>query len=128
MGKVTKKEMPVWAKLGHKKPVTRREFLGYGLIPFAASAFVPGALSLLVSPEAEAALCASSGGGLVPFITLNLSGGASISSNFLPFDAGGSPLASYTKLGMGNNTGANALTYTTEMGAAQWSTANGNTI
>jgi hypothetical protein len=128
MGKVTKKEMPMWAKLGHKKPTTRREFLGYGMIPFAASALVPSALSLLVSPEAHAANCASGSGSMVPFITLNLAGGASMASNFVPFNAAGSPLASYTKMGLGNNTGANALAFQTEMGVSQWSTPVGANV
>ncbi len=128
MGKVTKKEMPVWAKLGHSKPVTRREFLGYGMIPFAASALVPGALGLL-SPQAFAAECAApSANALIPFVTLNLSGGAGISSNFLPRLASGDLLPSYTKMGMGNNTGANALTPTAEFGVNSWATANGNAI
>ncbi len=128
MGKVTKKEMPIWAKLGHSKPVTRREFLGYGIIPFAASALVPGALGLL-SPQAFAAECAApSGSELVSFVTLNLSGGAGISSNFLPRLASGDLLPSYTKMGMGNNTGANALTTSSEFGVNSWATANGNAI
>lgn len=129
MGKLSKKEMPIWAKLGHKKPTTRREFLGYGMIPFAARAFLPSALgSLFMSPEAYAAQCSSSANAMVPFITLNLAGGASISSNFVPFDQGGQPLTSYTKMGLGNNTGANALAFTSEMGVNQWSTANGQAI
>jgi len=129
MGKVTKKEMPFWAKLGHKKPTTRREFLGYGMIPWAASAFLPSALgSLLVGSKAYAAECAATGSSMASFITLNLSGGASISSNFVPFDANGQPLTSYTKMGLGNNTGANALVFTSDMGVNQWSTANGNAI
>lgn len=129
MGKVTKKEMPIWAKLGHSKPVTRREFLGYGMIPFAASAMVPGALGLLTSVDAYAADCAAaSATQLVPFITLNLSGGASLSSNYLPRTAAGALLPSYTKMGMGNNTGANALTTTTEFGVNSFSTPNGQAI
>jgi hypothetical protein len=127
MGKVTKKEMPIWAKMGHKKPTTRREFLGYGLIPFAASIVTPGILSVL-SEQAAAATCSMSNGSMAPFITLNLSGGASIASNFLPFNANGAPLSTYTKIGMGDNSGVNALTFTSEMGVNQWATANGNAM
>ncbi len=130
MGKVKKKEIPIWAQLGHRKPVTRREFLGYGMIPFAASALFPGALSLF-SPSAAAVECADSAGSgssLVPFITLNLAGGAGLSANFLPRDAGGNLLPSYTKMGMGNNSGANALTLETEFGVQSWATPNGNAI
>lgn len=129
MGKVTKKEMPIWAKLGHSKPVTRREFLGYGMIPFAASALVPGALGLLTGLDAEAAECAAASAvQLAPFVTINLSGGASLSSNYLPRLASGAVLPSYTKMGMGNNTGANALTLTTEFGVNSFSTPNGQAI
>lgn len=123
MGKVTKKEMPIWAKMGHRKPVTRREFLGYGMIPFAASALVPNALGLLTPTAAEAQEapnCATASGNLAPFVTLNLAGGAGISANFVPFQANGQPLPSYTKMGLGNNTGANALTFQSEFGVAQW--------
>lgn len=128
MGKVTKKEMPIWAKLGHAKPVTRREFLGYGIIPFAASAMVPGALGL-ITPQAFAAECAATTGSeKVPFITLNLAGGAGLSANFLPRLESGDLLPSYTKMGMGNNSGANALTTTNEFGVNSWATANGNAI
>jgi len=105
MGRFTKKDMPMWAKTGHRKPVTRREFLSHGMIPFAASALVPGALGLL-SPDVMAAglNCPSdAGAGIAAFITLNLSGGASLSSNFLPRDAGGQLLASYGKIGGGTN-------------------------
>jgi hypothetical protein len=113
MGKTNRKEMPAWAKMGHKKPVTRREFLAHGIIPFAASALVPSALSLFASPGAFAAEnCASSGASLTlpAFFTLNLAGGASLAGNYIPRLASGDLLPSYTKMGLGNNTGANALT------------------
>ena len=105
MGRFTKKQMPAWAKTGHAKPVTRRDFLAHGIIPFAASALVPSALGLLTTsvPSAMAAAvnCPASSGGMASFITLNLAGGASLSSNFLPRDIGGQMLASYGKLGGG---------------------------
>ncbi len=128
MGKVTKKEMPMWAKLGHAKPTTRREFLGYGMIPFAASTLFPAALQMLFSPEAQAAECAVPSNTLSSFITVNLAGGASMSSNFLARDANGALLTSYTKMGLGNNAGANALVVDTEFGVASFPTANGAAI
>lgn len=120
MGKVTKKEMPIWAKLGHPKPVSRREFLGYGMIPFAVQAFVPGALGLLTSIRANAAEleCAEGGGTMPAFITLNLAGGASLISNFLPRDAGGQVIASLSK--MGGGTAAN-IPLIEDLGANNWS-------
>lgn len=130
MGKVNKKEMPMWAKTGHKKPVTRREFLAHGLIPFAASMFVAPGLGLL-SPSnaiAQQINCAAGGSGLPAFITLNLAGGASLSGNYMPTDAGGAPLASYSK--MGNGSGANIPARTVEFGVAGWvaTGTNGNTF
>lgn len=115
MGKVTKKEMPMWAKTGHRKPVTRREFLASGLMPFAVSSLVPGALGLLCAPfgaTANAAECPTTDGILPSFVTLNLAGGAGLSANFLPRDAGGQLLNSYSK--MGGGTSAN-LTVDPEM-------------
>lgn len=106
MGKVTKKEMPMWAKTGHAKPVTRRDFLAHGLIPFAASALVPGALGLLTAPfgaSANAATCESGGGILPSFVTVNLSGGAGLAGNFIPRDKGGQLLPSYGKIGGGTS-------------------------
>ncbi|MGE4130714.1 MAG: hypothetical protein AB7F86_03705 [Bdellovibrionales bacterium] len=129
MGKVKKQEIPMWAQMGHKKPTTRREFLGYGIIPFAAYLTMPSMLSLLVSPDANAADCSAAGAAsMCSFITLNLAGGGSMSSNYLPRDAGGNPLPSYDRMGMGNNTGANALTFDTEFGVTGWATANGNAL
>lgn len=104
MGKMTKKEMPMWAKTGHSKPVSRREFLAHGLIPFAASALVPGALGLLGTPfgaQAATGTCPTSTGILPSFVTLNLAGGAGLAANFIPRDAGGQLLPSYSKIGGG---------------------------
>lgn len=124
MGKLKRKEMPMWAKTGHSKPVTRREFLAAGIIPFAASTLVPGALGLLTSLPASAAEanCAAETSAFAPLISLNLSGGASIASNFLPRDKGGQLLASYSKVGGG--TSAN-LTPVEEFGITQFSSTSG---
>ncbi|MBX2988000.1 MAG: hypothetical protein KF802_08880 [Bdellovibrionaceae bacterium] len=101
-----KKDIPLWAKTGHARPVTRRDFLAAGLIPFAASALLPSWMSLfLASPEAQAqsALnCSSGNSAWIPFITLNLAGGAAMMSNYLPMNAAGAPIASYSKMGLGN--------------------------
>lgn len=130
MGKVNKKEMPMWAKTGHKKPVTRREFLAHGLIPFAASMYVAPGLGLL-SPSnaiAQQINCTSGGSGYPAFVTVNLAGGASLASNYMPTDAGGAPLASYSKIG--NGSGAAVPARTVEFGVAGWNAqgTNGNTF
>ncbi len=101
-----KKDIPMWAKTGHKKPVTRRDFLAAGIIPFAASVFVPSWASLLLSGKAHAAegdMNCDAADALIPVVTVNLSGGAALSSNFLPMNAAGDPIASYNKMGLGNN-------------------------
>lgn len=130
MGKMKKKEMPLWAQSGHSKPVSRREFLAAGLIPFAASALVPGALGLLTSQNAFAQANCSSGTGsaLIPFITLNLAGGAGLSANWTPRQASGDLLLSYSKMGQGNNTGANALDLETEFGVPAFPRFGGNVM
>ncbi|MBX3021865.1 MAG: hypothetical protein KF799_09335 [Bdellovibrionales bacterium] len=103
------KKIPMWAKLNHPRPSTRREFLATGVIPFAAWAVGPSLGSLLLSApaaEAQAANClAAAGSGFIPFITLNLSGGPSLASQLVVKDLNGAPLNSYTKLGQGSGPG-----------------------
>lgn len=97
------KNIPQWALTGHKKPTTRREFLGYGMIPFAASTFMPNLFQLL-SPQvagAQSANCSVAASTMIPFIQFNLSGGAGLMANFLPHDMNRNPLASYSILGVG---------------------------
>lgn len=106
MKKNKSQEIPSWAKTGHSKPVTRRELLAHGIIPFAGTLFAPQMMQLLLSSTASAqsaANCASSVSSFAPFIHLNLSGGAAMSSNFVPMNSSGAPLASYNKMGLGNN-------------------------
>lgn len=100
-----KKEIPMWAKTGHSKPVTRREFLSAGLLPFAASIVVPNWASLLLGNTANAQTAADCPIPLplIPFVTLNLSGGASLSSNYLPMNQDRQLLSTYRKLGLGDN-------------------------
>lgn len=103
MGKVTKKQMPLWAKTGHQKPVTRREFLAAGLIPFAASAMLPSALTMFSSEAfAEAMSCPTGGSGLPAMVTINCSGGGGLSANYLPRLANGAMLSSYNRMGFPN--------------------------
>lgn len=101
-----KKEIPMWARTGHAKPVTRRDFLSAGLIPFAANIFVPNWMSLILGNQAygqtTAADCPAPAT-LIPFVTVNLSGGASMSSNFVPMNSAREPISSYSKLGLGDN-------------------------
>lgn len=58
---------------GHKPPVTRRDFIKYGVIPFAGAVLAPNFLTqILMSSVAKAdAICGgASGGGYIPFLVL----------------------------------------------------------
>lgn len=99
-----KNEVPLWAQTGHAKPVTRRDFLAAGIIPFAATMVAPNWLGLLLPESAQAADMAcptGSGGSMIPFVTLNLSGGAAMGANFVPMDSGGNVLPTYDVMGLG---------------------------
>lgn len=89
---------------GHKFPTTRREFLAYGIMKFSAMIALPSIANVLAQTHlAQAATCidAPNGGGLPPFITINLSGGATLGANFVPMNEGGELLSSYSKMGLG---------------------------
>ena len=104
MGNDKKNIIPFWARTGHQAPVTRRELLAAGLIPFAASLLVPKWTKLLLPSAAEAAAsCAVPSSGMIPLITLNLSGGAAMAGNFVPMDKAGQLLPNYDLVGLGDN-------------------------
>jgi hypothetical protein len=90
----------------HAKPTNRREFLAAGLIPFSAFMFMPSWLKIFAQSgvaQAQDLICKSAAAGdLCPFISIKLSGGAAMSANFLPHDAGQQLLPSYSKMGMGS--------------------------
>ncbi|MCB0421903.1 MAG: hypothetical protein KDD61_12965 [Bdellovibrionales bacterium] len=98
-------KVETFEKLHNKKPVTRRDFLQTGLLGFAASVTLPSFYNVLANAgvaEAEELVCSSAGGSsLAPVVTISLAGGAGLSANFVPHDAGGQPLSSYNKLGLG---------------------------
>jgi len=77
----------------HPRPRTRREFLGQGFITGAAYVVAPSLLSMLGVNKANAqASCAltGAGAGKVPFIGIDLGGGASIAgSNVMVGGPGG---------------------------------------
>lgn len=91
----------------NKKPLSRRELLGAGLLSFSASMTLPTLAGMMLPQNAygqSQANCpsATAGSGLAPFITLNLAGGAGLAANYVPTDAGGQFLASYNKMGLGD--------------------------
>ncbi len=117
-------DLPLWMKTGHRKPVTRREFLASGVLPFTASLIAPSWMSLLLGSEAraEGAACANGVSGMIPFITVNLEGGAAMHANYFPMDQAGAPLNSYNLLGLG--TGKN-LTMEREFGVVPFAGQSG---
>lgn len=101
----------------HKKPVTRREFLGSGLLGFSGTLFLPSVLDLILQTKVAQAqvVCDTPRSGRIPFINVNLSGGWSAVTNWVPRDRNGQMLTSYSEMGLGtapatvNAFGNNAL-------------------
>lgn len=89
----------------HGRPITRRELLASGVVQFGAAMTLPSIYNVMArAGVAEAAdLVCSKGGNaeLASLVTLSLSGGAGLSGNWVPHDAGGQLLSSYNRLGMG---------------------------
>jgi hypothetical protein len=90
-------------KLTHNKGIlTRRDLLATGVVSFAGTLMSQSLFSMLLPSSAEAGVVCSTGGGeWVPLITINLQGGANLSSHWMPLDQGGQMLPSYTKVGWG---------------------------
>lgn len=94
----------------HKRPVTRRDFLATGMIDLSLIATIPSLVgSMALSSFANADECgAQSGGplvdlspGFLPFLVVDLAGGAGMPGNFLVGGRGGPTdlLSSYSFLG-----------------------------
>ncbi len=65
---------------GHKRPVTRREFLGQGLIAGSAIIASPSLFGLL-DGDAKAQACSVGAAGGIPYIGFDLAGGANIAGS-----------------------------------------------
>jgi hypothetical protein len=111
---------------GHRKLLTRRDFISHGLIAGGAYALLPTVIgSLLTSSKAQAALSCPTLGtttpGLIPFIAIDCAGGAGISGNLV---AGSQlsgalvPLASYGRLGIPYIPGSTPGSIDSRFGAA----------
>lgn len=115
MAKKEKDSVPFWALTGHKKPVTRRDFLSAGLIPFAGALLLPQWVNILTASNAYGESlttpnCNNAATDLPAVMILNLSGGAGLSGNYVPLKIDGqSMLASYTKLGLGTSPATEAI-------------------
>lgn len=111
----------------HRRPVTRRDFLARGLISGAGLVMAPTFLSLLRASTARAqsmGCTLRAGAGLIPFLCLDLAGGASIAgSNVLVGGPGGQldllTAEGYSKLGLPSDlTPGNPGQVNTELGIA----------
>lgn len=104
MEKLTKKEKELKAhdekrrlerllQNGHKKPITRRDFISLGLMSGAASVIAPSLLGMLTSKVyAGTANCASSSSGvspMIPMIIIDLIGGHPLVNEFMVGGRGG---------------------------------------
>ncbi|MGZ6418933.1 MAG: hypothetical protein ACXWPX_10495, partial [Pseudobdellovibrio sp.] len=93
----------------HGRPLTRREMLASGVIPFAATVAMPNWLHMFAKAgvaQAQDLVCTSGSASTMPtLVQIKLNGGAAMSYNFLPTGQGGQLLASYDRIGGG--TGAN---------------------
>ncbi|GEM_PF-2632012 len=84
------------------KKFSRRELMGAGFAGLASRVWLPSTAGLIAnllgtSSTAHAAVDIN----WMPFITINLSGGASIHGNIVPLNASGSMLPTYDFLGLG---------------------------
>lgn len=97
----------------HAKPTNRRQFLSTGMLGFSGMLVAPSILNVLARPEfafgQSTGACSSggaSGGNALPaFVTVNLSGGASLSGNLPPLGEDRLPIPRYDLLGLGSDQG-----------------------
>lgn len=87
----------------HGKPITRRDMLKAGVIPFAASVTMPTIYEWLTKGGfAHGAECeTNTENKMVTFVHVSLAGGAAMAANFVPHGANGKLLPSYSVLGLG---------------------------
>lgn len=92
-------------KLYHgRKPMNRREFIASGAIPFVAYLTVPSFLSVFAKSGVAQAqdMCATATTKMIPIVTINLSGGAGLTRNWIPRTQGRELLPKYHKIGLGS--------------------------
>lgn len=93
-------------KLYHgRKPVTRRELLASGAIPFMASMTGPSLMSLFARSgiaEAQELCKANATVKMMPFVTVNLNGGWGATRNWIALTEGRELLPHYGRQGLGS--------------------------
>lgn len=98
---------PTFENLHPGQLKTRRDFLSAGLIQMTASVTLPSVAAMMAKSgvaRAQEIVCPKGGNSaLVPFVSVNLAGGAGLSGNFVVHDQGNQPLQSYSKLGLGKS-------------------------
>ncbi len=96
----------------HPRLITRRDFIGHGLMSGFAISMVPSVILAMLKTDiahAQTAACPSSAAaaGLMPLVVLDMAGGLGLASNFIVGKTGGAQdyLTSYNLLGIpdGNN-------------------------
>jgi hypothetical protein len=90
----------------HGKPVTRREMLASGVIPFAASFAMPSWMQIFAGAgvaQAQDTLCAKAGSTLPAFIQFKANGGFAAGMNFVANAAGGQMVKDFSKYGGGTD-------------------------
>ena len=89
----------------HGTPISRREMLAGGVIPFAATITMPSWLKVFANAgvaQAEDLVCASASGGNLPaFVQIKLNGGMAMGYNFIANAPGGVLPTSLAKYGGG---------------------------
>lgn len=124
MSKKNKDQNQNTPKLYHgRKPVTRREFLASGAIPFMAYMSLPSVFSLFArSGVAQAQdLCKTTSTSMIPIVTVNLSGGAGLTRNWIPRTEGRELLTKYHKIGLGLGSAlANQIEFAFQNNATFW--------
>jgi hypothetical protein len=96
----TKQELKYYE--GHRKAVTRRDFLAQGLISASAMTMLPGLGSLLMSKSVLAQTIGPKlDPNMVPFLVFDMAGGGALPANFLVGGRGGAEdmLSNYDLLG-----------------------------
>ena len=110
----------------HGTPLTRREMLASGVIPFAASFAMPSWLQIFAKAgvaQAEDLVCAKAGSSLPAFIQIKANGGYAAGMNFVANAAGGQMVDDFSKYGGG--TAANLPVVTEFANKAQFYSQSG---